>query len=1357
MQHLGKYEILSELGRGGLGVVYKARDPLINRLVALKTITSNWVGNTALRDRFFQEARLAGTLEHPNIVTIYEFGEESGAPFIAMEFIEGETLERFIGRRADVPLVVKLGYTLRISEGIQYAHEHGVIHRDIKPGNIMVTAEGAAKIVDFGIVRILDLSMTQGNTGVGTPSYMAPQLYQGEGPDARSDIWALGATLYKLLAYQEPFTAESQADLMFKILHEDPPPLRTLCPECPEALEKIVNKMLEKQATARYQSVAEVLRDLGAVWRQEQQETVQKLLAESQQLIEARDFRGAQDHLRKALQIDISSVPAKRLLDQATRETRRLENLPRVEERVNRGRDYLRAGRLADARAEVESALGMDPSNDAAQGLRKDIEGATKSAEQLAQLLRVAKQRLAEGALTEVQGMLAEASRLGAEDPRVRDLRNQVAEEEGRRQRRRKLSEVQDRARGLWMELKYEECLAVLEDGLNQFPGEEALLKLQETARQDWEEEHKQNRLVQARKLLGQQQFAQARSILEELAIRHPQDSGVNKLRGLVEQGEEELRKQERLARELAELRGLVRQEKFAEAVARGEALLREYPEDFELKELVGYARAESAQGRDKQASQLLQAAKEEQEEKYRRGEQGRLDAAQTFVERGKFEEATRILNEAFATQILQPSDPRARQLLDQIEKTSILSHSSPKQPAAANPPVTAQPRGVSPSVPPADSSMFSATNVFSQMPPVAPPVPAAPVMPPSEASRSSTPAASSPVRKSSVPATQPRPQSRQVQRVAPGAKPDVSQTAESVKGHMVSAGGLVERQIAGATRALGSLLASAGRIPRRSLIVVGVVAVVLIAGAAIGVPAWRNYRSSHLQSVTESNLRADAERLWDQHEPDQSEDKWKQIQALNGALASKAAQQIAFIEAKRTEEQGRFDEGSRLLQADKSNPQARQILQEVVDLHLWHAAEAQNQLNDIDQSLQTVHNLTQQEQQLFQEGEQLFGNGNYEAARRRFRDLLNLKVPNSTLQPKAQEYLNKIRALNDDKKNYDAAMEDLKNENLDAAGEGFRAIVARKGTFKDEAGKQLEKIASAQNSIGAISELIRSHSYRAARGKLDGLKEWPKSSDRLRLALTSAEQQELDSIKSRAQSLLQKQDTGGLEHLQDELNLFSSRAEDATVLRAATELGQSLNQQIPQLKKEQSSDNQAFSKAEKDFQEARNAGDFNRLSTDVLHEFEQIARGNSYNHTAAESYVTKVIPDIVREYTQNLSAKGKAVVPPISCDRDTGPTLGQTIPCAKLDPGSPLRWIGIPTIDVPPGAKQAGKLPYTLRLLVVVDGSGKVTRVEKDGTADQDFLKKAKDAAKKWRSTTPLQNGKPVNASFSIDVTFQP
>jgi hypothetical protein len=291
---------------------------------------------------------------------------------------------------------------------------------------------------------------------------------------------------------------------------------------------------------------------------------------------------------------------------------------------------------------------------------------------------------------------------------------------------------------------------------------------------------------------------------------------------------------------------------------------------------------------------------------------------------------------------------------------------------------------------------------------------------------------------------------------------------------------------------------------------------------------------------------------------------------------------------------------------------------------------------------------------------------------------------------------------------------------------------------------------------------LIRTHSYRPAKSKLDGMGEWPKSSDRMRQELTSAEQREFTSFKSRSTALIQRQDIPGLERLQGELDNLSGRVPDASILQTIQELSRTLSSQLLQMKKDQSSDKPAFDKAEKYFQQARSESDINSLRTDVLLKFEQIARGDGYNHVAAQAYVNTVIPDSIKELTQNLAARGQATLPLISCSgtqtqRSTLENDGHTIPCVQLDADPPLRWIGNPVVDVPQNAKREGKLPYTLHLIVIVDGSGKILHIDKNGPTDQEFLKKAKDAAKRWRSSTPLLNGKPVNTSFPIDITFQP
>jgi eukaryotic-like serine/threonine-protein kinase len=269
IKKLGKYEIVELVGRGAMGEVYKAHDPLIGRMVALKTITSGLAGRPDLLERFQQEARSAGTLQHPNIVTIFELGQEGETPFIAMEFLEGESLEGVIERRPAMTVSHKLSHIVPVCRALDYAHRRGIVHRDIKPANVMITKDGRVKVVDFGIARLTDSSMTQTNTIIGTLGYMSPQQIRGERADERSDIWATGVMLYEILTYQRPFEGANQAALMMNISSEDvlPASIKNFVPDAPVTLDSVVSRMLAKNLDLRYQTMEQVLRDFERVLR----------------------------------------------------------------------------------------------------------------------------------------------------------------------------------------------------------------------------------------------------------------------------------------------------------------------------------------------------------------------------------------------------------------------------------------------------------------------------------------------------------------------------------------------------------------------------------------------------------------------------------------------------------------------------------------------------------------------------------------------------------------------------------------------------------------------------------------------------------------------------------------------------------------------------------------------------------------------------------------------------------------------------------------------------------------------------------------------------------------------------------
>src|SRR5215469_16201916 len=280
-----------------MGVVYRARDPVINRMVALKTITSGLADDPALLQRFYREAQSAGGLQHPNIVTIYDMGEEQKTPYIAMELIEGESLEQVIARRTNVLLSLKLSYAMQACRAFDYAHKRGIIHRDIKPGNIMVNKESAVKVVDFGIARVLDASKTQTGMLIGTFAYMSPEQYHGEHADERSDIWSFGVLMYELLAYQRPFTGATPASLMHSICNQEPSPLNQVLPDCPPELEIVVLKILRKPPDDRFQSMEDLLLELEPVCKEVQAHSVAALIEQSRALVAKSQFAEARELL----------------------------------------------------------------------------------------------------------------------------------------------------------------------------------------------------------------------------------------------------------------------------------------------------------------------------------------------------------------------------------------------------------------------------------------------------------------------------------------------------------------------------------------------------------------------------------------------------------------------------------------------------------------------------------------------------------------------------------------------------------------------------------------------------------------------------------------------------------------------------------------------------------------------------------------------------------------------------------------------------------------------------------------------------------------------------------------------------
>jgi len=272
---LGRYQILNEIGKGAMGVVYRARDPMINREVALKAIplADEFEGRELeeARGRFFREAEMAGRLSHPHIVTIFDAGEHDGTAYIAMELLRGRHLVEHTQPERLLPVAVVLDLVGRLADALHFAHQRQVVHRDIKPANVMYDPSGAdLKITDFGIARLTDSARTRTGVVLGTPSFMSPEQLQGREVTGRSDLFSLAVTLYQLLTAQLPFRADSMPELMLKIVQDPHPRIRAIRPDLPEKLDAFFDRALGKDPADRFESgaaFAAALRQIGGTLR----------------------------------------------------------------------------------------------------------------------------------------------------------------------------------------------------------------------------------------------------------------------------------------------------------------------------------------------------------------------------------------------------------------------------------------------------------------------------------------------------------------------------------------------------------------------------------------------------------------------------------------------------------------------------------------------------------------------------------------------------------------------------------------------------------------------------------------------------------------------------------------------------------------------------------------------------------------------------------------------------------------------------------------------------------------------------------------------------------------------------------
>lgn len=394
-ERIGKYEVLSEIGKGAMGTVYKARDPVLDRYVAVKMMSDELLVEDEMCARFNREARSAAKLQHANIVTIFDFGQlpGEGAPFIVMELLDGESLAELMEKGKPERLEDKIRLVAQVCQGLDYAHKRGVIHRDVKPGNIQVLPDRTAKILDFGIAKVEGPTInTKTGLVMGTPNYMAPEQISSDVVDHRADMWAVGVLLYEMLGGERPFTASTVPSLVYRVVHSPPPPLDARKLGLPEGLVAVVDRALRKKPDERFRDAAQMSRALeralGAPASTKEMPEDARARSYGTNLELARNLltsgqpQRALEAARRAQALEPSHPSVVDLVQEIEKALRKMQSEPTVVQPASRrgfdaarwideARMELTAGNRSEALRIVEDVLAMEPGCEPALELRQ--------------------------------------------------------------------------------------------------------------------------------------------------------------------------------------------------------------------------------------------------------------------------------------------------------------------------------------------------------------------------------------------------------------------------------------------------------------------------------------------------------------------------------------------------------------------------------------------------------------------------------------------------------------------------------------------------------------------------------------------------------------------------------------------------------------------------------------------------------------------------------------------------------------------------------------------------------------------------------------------------------------------------
>ena len=633
-----RYEVVDRLGRGGMGELYLARDPLLDRLVAIKVLRTGFEGSD-LRERFAREARSAARLAHINIVTIFDVGEHDGQPYIAMEYVRGETLFQQIQRKVPLPLSTKLQYIDELCAGLGHAHKAGIVHRDIKPANLIISADGALKILDFGIARLADSNMTQEGSVMGTLNYMSPEQLTGQPIDHRSDIFAVGAVFYELLTYQQAFPGGIDSGVLSRIIDGRFTPFERVDTRVDRNLARIVERAMAKEPNERFEDLKHMREELARVRQRLDSRTLAAFTS------------SAADGETVAIETPVATPRTpRRGTNREEIQRRRAEELAAY---LDAARDAFKAGRFEEASAACERALILDPESEEALELSERAREAIEQS-QVREWLGEAQNELQQGNLGRARDLVSRVFSLDANSAAGNALRIAIQQAE----RQNQIDEILGRGRLALESGDADAAFAALDEAFAIDPEQPQALALrrqvetfveQEQRRAEEErarvelERRAQEVIPEARRRFDNGDMDGAIALLAAFAPPHPDvASMLGDLRAEAQViREREAERQRQLTAELSQARASLANGDLTgavSAVARARGIAPTHAEVAELGRAIEIRRAEIAAQRkaeeEARRQAALEAKRKAEEEARRKAAEDKQRKAREHAER---------------------------------------------------------------------------------------------------------------------------------------------------------------------------------------------------------------------------------------------------------------------------------------------------------------------------------------------------------------------------------------------------------------------------------------------------------------------------------------------------------------------------------------------------------------------------------------------------------------------------------------------------------------------------------------------------------------------------------------------------